>query len=37
MEKRLDTYIIRATIPPPPPPSVTPKSSRSTRPAFHFN
>jgi hypothetical protein len=37
MEKRLDTYIIRATIPPPPPPSVTPKSSRLTRPAFHFN
>lgn len=36
MEKRLDTYIIRATIPPPPPPPAT-KSSRTTRPAFHFN
>lgn len=35
MEKRLDTYIIRATIPPPPP--ATTKSTRTSRPAFHFN
>lgn len=35
MEKRLDTYIIRTTIPPPP--LATTKSTRTSRPAFHFN